>query len=318
MPINVFGNSSKNFDKKSATSLFVQKPYLRHNYTEANIEEDIDLKNQYRNKSLPDPISIREAASKNYVDNKINQRSIVKNNAHIDLNDRNITNARFIQVNQLPQIDSHLTAKLYVDNFIDESSLVRNNQDNDFNNSNLTNINSITLNTQAVNDNQVITKAYVDQFHQENERSRRDVGLDFYDESNDIVKNNQDNDLNDNKLTNINSITIDNNPTDDNHVGNKRYIDNELDKNTIVRFNQTLQNYLKVSVGNDIYNLTKYDKIQITDTMIIRSPNEGKYLLQKWNIIISDIYGNGKLNNIIKSTKTTSPTGDSGATSKPQ
>ena len=31
------------------------------------------------------------------------------------MNDRNITNTRFIEVNQLPQIDSHLTAKLYVD-----------------------------------------------------------------------------------------------------------------------------------------------------------------------------------------------------------
>ena len=73
----------------------------------------------------------------------------MKNNAHIDLNDRNITNAKFIQVIQLPQIDSHLTAKLYVDNSIDEVSLVRNIQDNDFNNYNLFNINSITLNKQA-------------------------------------------------------------------------------------------------------------------------------------------------------------------------
>ena len=93
----------------------------------------------------------------------------MKNNAHIDLNDRNITNARYIQANQWPQIDSHLTPKLYVDNSIDQSSLVRNNKDNDFGNYNLTNINSITLKTQAVNDNQVITKAYVDQFQQENE-----------------------------------------------------------------------------------------------------------------------------------------------------
>ena len=75
-----------------------------------------------------------------------------------------------------------------VDNAIDEPSLVKNNQDNEFNNYNLTNINSITLNKQAENDNEVINKAYVDQFHQENERSRRDVGLDFYDESSDIVK----------------------------------------------------------------------------------------------------------------------------------
>ena len=75
------------------------------------------------------------------------------------MNDKKITNARFIQVNQWPQIDHHLTAKLYVDTAIDETSLVRNNQDNDFSNINLTNINSITLNTQAVNDNQVITMA---------------------------------------------------------------------------------------------------------------------------------------------------------------
>ena len=179
MPINVFGNSSKNNDNKIDTCLFVQKPYLRHNYIEANIEEDIDLKNQFRIKNLPDPTEKQDACSKKYVYNKFNDPSIIKNNAHIDLNDRNITNCRFLSVNQLPQIDSHLTAKLYADTEMDQPSLARNNQDNDFNNNNLTNINSITLNTQAVNDNQVITKAYVDQFHQENERSRRDVGLEF-------------------------------------------------------------------------------------------------------------------------------------------
>ena len=92
------------------------------------------------------------------------------------MNDRVIANARFIQVNQLPQIDSPLTAKLYVDISIDEPSLVGNNQDNEYKNHNLTNILSITLIKQAENDNEVITKRYVDQFHQENEQSRRDVG----------------------------------------------------------------------------------------------------------------------------------------------
>ena len=171
MPINVFGNSSNNSDNIIDPSLFVQRPYLRSNYIEAHIEDDIDLKNQYRIKNLPDPISSREAASKNNVDNKLNDPSIMKNSEHIYLNDTNFTNARIIQVSQFPQIDSHITAKFYVDNAIDETSLVRNNQDNDFNNNNLTNINSITLDTQAVNDDQVTTKAYVDQFHQENERS---------------------------------------------------------------------------------------------------------------------------------------------------
>ena len=318
MPINVFGNSSSSYDNnKIDTSLFVQKPFLRTNYIESNIEEDIDLKNQYRIKKLPDPISNTEACSKKYVDIKFNDPSKIKNTEHIDLNDRNITNARFIQVNQLPQIDSHLTAKLYVDNAKDETSLVRNNQDNDFNNNNLTNINSITLNTQAVNDNQVITKAYVDEFYQENERSRKDVGLDFYDESNDLVKNIQDNDFNDNKLTNINSITINNNPTDNNHVSNKKYIDDELDKNTIVRFNQTLENYFKVSVGNDTYNLTKYNKIQLNGVTEIRNPNIGITLLPKWKIKNLNKINGSKLGNFLKSTITNSPTGCSGAMSLP-
>ena len=121
------------------------------------------------------------------------------------------------------------------------------------------------MNKQAENDNEVITKAYVDQFHQENERSRRDLGIDFYDESNDLVNNNQDNDFNDNKLTNLDSITVNRNPNSDDEVANKKYIDDELDKNTLLRFSQTLQNYLKVSVGDETYNLTKNNKISITD-----------------------------------------------------
>ena len=173
------------------------------------------------------------------------------------MNDRNLTIARFFEIIQLPQIDSHSTAKLYVDNAIDQTALVRNNQDNDFNNYNLININSITLNKQAKNNNEVITKAYVDQFHQETERSRRDLGIDFYDESSDSVKNNQDNDLIDKKLTNIDSVVVNREPASDNELANKKYADDSLTGGNILRFNQTLENYLKVSVGNDTYNLTK-------------------------------------------------------------
>ena len=233
------------------------------------------------------------------------------------MNDRNVTNARFFQVSQWPQIDFHLTPKLYVDNAVDESSLVRNNQVNDFNNINLTSINSITLNKQAEKDNEILTKAFVHQFHQENERSRRDVGLDFYDESNDLVKNNQDNDLNDKKITNINSIRINNNPTNDNHVSNKKYIDDELDKNTVVRFSQTLQNYLKVSVGNDTYNLSKYDKIQLIDVTEIRYPNIGITLLPKWKIKNLNKLDGVKVSNFLRSTITNPPTSLLGATALP-
>ena len=47
MPINVFGISYSNDNgNQFDTSLFVQKPYLKTNYLESNIEEDIDMKNQ--------------------------------------------------------------------------------------------------------------------------------------------------------------------------------------------------------------------------------------------------------------------------------
>ena len=182
------------------------------------------MKNQYKSKNLPCPQENSDAVCKSYVDNLFNDPSMLNNTAHIDLNDRNFTNARFIQVNQLPQIDSHLTAKLYVDNFIDDPSTVRNNQENDFKNNNLTNISSIASNKQAEIDNEVITKAYADQFHQENERSRRDLGLSFYNEEMDLVKNNQNNDLNDKKLTNLDSITVNRNPSLDKDLAKKKWL----------------------------------------------------------------------------------------------
>ena len=101
----------------------------------------------------------------------------MENNAHVDFNDKNFDNVRFVKLNSEPADGEHLTAKYYVDNaFFDsvcEPILVGKNQDNDFNIYVLANINSIALNTQAVNDIQVITESYVDQYHQENERSGR-------------------------------------------------------------------------------------------------------------------------------------------------
>ena len=49
MPINVFGDSNSHDNGNEIdTSLFVQNRYLSQNYIEAKIEEDIDLKKQYR------------------------------------------------------------------------------------------------------------------------------------------------------------------------------------------------------------------------------------------------------------------------------
>ena len=122
--------------------------------------------------------------------------------------DRNITNAKFVQVNQLRQIVSHLTAKLYVDKSIDESNLLRLDPDEKLK---LVEQDSIVLNSTLTSPKTIIeipTKAYNDGLHQGNGRSRRDLGIDFYDESNDLVKNNENNTLNDNILTNLDSVQV--------------------------------------------------------------------------------------------------------------
>ena len=119
-PINVIGNSSSSYDNgnKIDTSLFVQKHFLRSNSIESHIEEDIDLKNQFRNKNLSDPISIRKAASKNYVDDKFNDPSIIENTAQVDFNDKNLDNVHSIKVNSFPTLEEQLTPNIYVDQYI--------------------------------------------------------------------------------------------------------------------------------------------------------------------------------------------------------
>ena len=110
------------FLKKIHTSLFVQKPFLGTIYRESNFKEDIDLKNQFRIKKLPDPISITDACSKNYDDNRINDHSIIKNTAHVDFNNKNLNNVRFIKINCLPAIPEHVTANILVDQALSDDA----------------------------------------------------------------------------------------------------------------------------------------------------------------------------------------------------
>ena len=333
MPIFVFGNRSSSHinGSKIDTSLFVQKPYLRTNCIEANIEEDIELKIQFRIKNIHNPVNIGEPVSKHFVDNKYNDPGILKNNEHIDLNGRNITNARFIQVNQLPQIDSHLTAKLYVKNAISDGvneqsqlrldpdekikqdsivlnstltspktiielptknyvdiefndpCLVKNTDHDDFNDKILDSVKwikvnsfptipeyltakiyvdnaifdgvnkhsllrlhrdkklnldeqvSILLNSNLTLPNTLIklpSKSYVDSLH-ESSRNRRHLSSVF---------NDQDNEFDNNKLTNLGSVTVNRNPNQDYELSNKNNVDDSIGEGTLVRFNQTLQN----------------------------------------------------------------------------
>ena len=129
MPINVFGNPSNNSEKKTGTCLFVQKFFLRTKYIENIIEEDIDLKHQYKIKTLPHPINIREGVSKKFIYNNFHDPSILKNTTHVDFNNKKLNKLRFIKINKLPDFPEHLTAKFYHDQAIsdgvDEPSLLK-------------------------------------------------------------------------------------------------------------------------------------------------------------------------------------------------
>ena len=134
---------------------------------------------------------------------------------------------------------------------------------------------------------EITTKAYIVSLHDENERNRGDLGLSFYDEETDQVKNNQDKDFNEFKLTNLDSLTVNRDPSSDNQISRKKHFDNDLDKNFILSFYQTLENYLNVFLGKDTYILTKHDKIQIIDTTLTKQGND-QYLLPRWKVICND------------------------------
>ena len=72
-----------------------------------------------------------------------------------------------------------------------------------------------------------------------------------------------------------------------------------------------------MSVGIDTYNLTKHDKLHITDSTELKFLNIGTDLLQKWNIESNNKSNNSKVGNFIKSTITNTPTSYSGATNLP-
>ena len=55
----------------------------------------------------------------------------------------------------------------------------------------------------------------------------------------------------------------------------------------------------------------------MTDTTVMKAGNNGDYLLPYWKILCNDKNNSGKISNFIKSTKTSSPTNNSGATSLP-
>ena len=286
----------------------LKKTYLRANYIESSMEEDIDMKNQFKIKNLPNPTNLQDPATKFYVDSKTNNlvpiseldnNSIVRNIKNNNFKGNTITGLESIYVNRDPQYDLELTTKQYTDKSIDvfsllrllkdeklrlagkdfitlesnlttpktllyiplNTNLVRQDRDNDFDNHSLYNVSSISVTSQAVNDKELVSKAYVDSFHQEHERTRRDVGLEFYDEANDLVKNNQNNDFNNYSLTNIKSIQINDDHISPQDATNKIYVDTTIDEFSIIRNNKInnlnnneLINIKSIQMNNDPIN----------------------------------------------------------------
>ena len=79
--------------------------------------------------TIPSPRTTLELPTRIYVDKKFTDPSIIKNNAHVDFNDKNLDKARFVKVNSMRAVPEHLTPKYYVDNafsyWLDEISLLR-------------------------------------------------------------------------------------------------------------------------------------------------------------------------------------------------
>ena len=168
------------------------------------------------NSTLTLPKTKIELPTKNYVDKKFNDPSILKNTAHADFKEKNLDNVRFVKVKSFPAIPEHLTPKTYVDQAIsysvDEPSLLRldpdqklklDEQDSIFPNSNLTSPKTII---------ELPTKSYVDSLH-ETSRNRRDLSSVF---------NDQDSEFDNNKLTNLDSVSVNRNPRSENELANKK------------------------------------------------------------------------------------------------
>ena len=88
MPKRVFGSTSGNTKIKRDTFSLVRKPYLRSNYIESNIEEDIDMKNDFEIQNLLNPLDSQDIVPKLYVDEKENNPSLIRNTEHVDFNNK--------------------------------------------------------------------------------------------------------------------------------------------------------------------------------------------------------------------------------------
>ena len=107
-----------NRDKSSNTntSSSVSKSYIKANYIEEDMEEDIDMKNQYRIKNHPTPNNLDDCVSKRFTDSNyvkitdFDANSIVRNR-NMNFNSVTFTDLDSIYVNRDPSFDLEPSTK---------------------------------------------------------------------------------------------------------------------------------------------------------------------------------------------------------------
>ena len=116
--MNVFGSTSSTNQANMDTTLFVQKPYLRTNYLESDIEEDIDMKQKFKIKNLVDPTNEFDAANKTYFDRNINESTLLRiptyeplTNDYVSL--KNLESNKVIKLATTNYVKNDISMKIY-------------------------------------------------------------------------------------------------------------------------------------------------------------------------------------------------------------
>ena len=236
----------------------VTKSYIRDNYIESEMEENINMKNKYYIKNIPLAVELDDSISKRYGDtnylkiSNYDNDSIVRNNTHTNFNNNTLIGLNSIYLNQDPEYDLQVSTKQYVDNKFNDPSIVKNTDHVDFNDKNLDNVRFVNVNSYPADNSHLTCKEYVDNniiWGIHNSSLLRLDPNEILDIPNQdhitlnsaftspptilnipisnqhLVRNNQDNDFNNYKLSNILSVSVNNQPIEDNDLVTKFYVD---------------------------------------------------------------------------------------------
>ena len=95
----------------------LQRSYIRNNYIESEMEEKINMRNQYYNKNLPNPIALDDAVNKRYANSNYlkitdyDNSIIVRNNTNTNFNSNTFTGLDSIYVNRDPTYEHRISYK---------------------------------------------------------------------------------------------------------------------------------------------------------------------------------------------------------------